>query len=134
MPEISAESDHTSGHLQKFGEAVAVTVAGPQGDDQSVAVDWTALIELVMQIVTSLLSDCSAHDSKVVKAIKAPSLFQRVRFRSLASKACNQCFTYRWRDQSGVIAEAMIQQAAGMSDADVAALVFEVRHDDWILV
>ena len=124
---------HESGPLVSFATSVAETVAGPQASDEF-GVDWTSLIELVMQIVSSLMENCSARDSKVVQAIKKPGLFQRARFKAQVHGHCQSCYTYRWRDQSGNIAEAMLKKAAEMSDAELAAVVFESRNDDWILV
>ena len=121
-------------HLQNFAESVAVRVAGPQGSDDDVSLDLPALIELVMQVVMTMLDSCKANDSQVVKAITKPGIIQRARFKAQVFAACSSCHTSRWRDQSGAIAEAMLQQASDMNEAEVNLVVFETRHDDWILV
>lgn len=125
-----------AGQLEQYADRVAVRVAGEKPEDESTVfgIDWTVLAELIQQIILALAEDCPTNDSLIVRIIKSPNRFQRVRFKAAAYRHCNQCHTYRWRSESGAISEAMIDEMSQMSDADVLAVVFESRHDDWILV
>lgn len=126
---------------EEFAHKIAIRVAGPQpsGDGPNEAGvgagDFTALLDLIMQIVTTLIDRCPSNsDAKVVAAIRKPGFLVRGRFRSQVMAACSQCYTYRWREQSGNVAQAMLDEAAAATDAELLAVLFHAKNEDWLAI
>ena len=126
---------------EEFCCKAAERIAGPMpsGDannDAGVsAPNLTSLIELIMQIVTTLMGNCrSSSDAKTVERIRNPGFLARGRFKSLVYKSCDQCYTYQWRDKSGTVAQAVIDQAQESTDAELLAVLFHEQNEDWLAI
>jgi len=125
-------------HAEAFCKAAATRVVGPVNSsgstDEIGAPDLAALFELIMQIVTTIIDKCPSNtDAKIVQTIRKPNLIARARFRREAAKACDECWTYRWQSQAGPISQAIWDEAAAASDADLLAALFTLKNDDWVL-
>ena len=128
------ESTEVTG-VETFSVRIVESLEGSKPADSYGAVDWAKLIELVATIITSLLMNCPASsDVKVVGAAKSPEFMQRVRFRSEVRSAVRGSGVAAYRDRDGVLADAIIAGAAGLTDGEASAVVFEARNPNWILV
>lgn len=122
--------------IETFAEKVANEVLGEskptEGASDYGAVNWAALIEMVVKIVTQLLASCPAKQNKVLDGIKRPTLLGRARFGSLvfAMTRGNRCC----EERSDAIEQAMRKVAASMKDGELLSVVFQVQNDDWSVI
>ena len=121
-------------HLEEFANTAAEKVAGAKPAEGEAALDFAAIIELVMSIVSQIVDNCPASDAEVVKAVKKPNLVQRAKFRALVSRECNNCWRAHLKDQSGKVSQAMLELAESTPEADALAVVYEARNPDWMLI
>ena len=126
--------------LEGFATKVAERVAGPEPSAAETTAsgigvpDWTALIEMIMELVMSLLGTCTANDTKVVAAAKKPNILQRVRFKSQVYRQLRQSTTTRWRNESAAICKGLLEQAEDSTEAELLDVVFETRNADWLAI
>ena len=126
--------------LQTFSEKVTTRIAGPAPSSAVTtsagvgAPDWTALLEQIMQLVMSLLADCSMSDTKVVAAARKPNILQRARFKSQVYRELRSSGTSRWRSEAASVCSGILDEAAEASEEELLDVVFETSNDDWLLI
>lgn len=92
------------------------------------------IVELVMQIIASIRESCPNRRGRMVSAAKAPSRFQRIRFRSKVHRELDNCCTPELVEYSGQIANAMIDEAAKADDAELTTIYDEMSdNDNWLI-
>jgi hypothetical protein len=121
--------------VEKFAEHVAKVYSGELGHAESPqAVDWEALIELVMQIVLMVLGDCPASRAATAAAVKNPDRRQRALFGARVSKSCECCANQRFKNEAGKIAACMRDCASHLSEADIAAILDDAADPNYVQI
>jgi len=137
--------------VQRFAEEVAASHLGmdradlealldPEQDASSVAAgipitDLIALVEVIGQIVLSIIESCPQRsDQKIVATIAKPRFWQRVRVRNIVKENFDCGGNPRWKRDSGAIADALLDCAARARGAHVKRLLDEVRSENnwWV--
>lgn len=118
-------------HLEKFAEGVADDVgrAAPSNDtDLHGAVDWAALIEMVISLVMSMIGGCGNNDSRIRHSVQQPTRLQRAYLLTKVKSSCECCGVFgRFRGDVKMIADSMASRAAAMPEADLTEMIGEAR-------
>jgi len=150
-PPVSIIGNWPKTEVQRFAEEVAASHLGmdradleglldPEQDASSVAAgipiaDLVALVEVIGQIIMSIIARCPQRsDQKIVATIAKPRFWQRVRVRNIVKENFDCSGNPRWKRDSGAVADVLLDCAARAQAAQVKHLLDEVRSDNKWLV
>ena len=112
--------------LQTFSELVATQVEGPPADPG--AIGWLAIVEMIMAIISEIMSNCNANDTALREACKKPSMWQRVRTRLVVRDYAADGYGLRWHNRSSEITHAILSFGAVQPDETIDAVICQIRN------
>jgi hypothetical protein len=111
-----------------------VLVEGLDGGDSAARApldgfDWAAFLEFakaIAETIMSLMGNCPANKSAMVRAIRSPNWLQRVRFSASLRSRCDCCKAGDARSKYVEGAEAALSVGSTLTIAEATALIDEL--------
>ena len=117
--------------VEEFAAAVANKVSPQPQADAGIS---PAMVEMIMQIIMSLVQNCPKNNAAIASIIKKPNIRQRANFRSQVMNSCECCFRAQFRRQSGAIADECLTAASALTDGEIASIIFDASNPDFIVI
>lgn len=102
--------------------------------DGTYGIDITAILEIVMTVIKTLMENCPQSNANAARSLKKPNLLQRVALMSACKNHCDSCAVHFQKGLAGDMQRSMLKRAAAMSDEQALQLVQEARGFDYLLV
>ena len=97
------------------------------------AVGWVVWVELVINVIQSIIADCPQKNRIAEAASKGPSRWQRIRVRRMTFKTAECCGYDMYRRDAGAIADCVMDTAADEPENVLEDIVQEVSDpDNWL--
>ncbi len=113
-------------------DVAAGSVAALPGDIERG--DIVSIVELIMGIVTSLMENCDRKESALLKAMKSPRRWHKVRFRNHCRRQCEEDPNHFCRSKGSKVADSLLDYSARANEDELKAVLAESRDDDnWLI-